>query len=313
MSGIVLANDMGEVGMAAAVEVLERGGSALDAVEAGILRVEADEKVRWVGRGGDPNLLGEIECDAAIMNGADRAAGAVGALVGYLHAIRVARRVMERLPHVMLVGRGAARFAAECGEAPADLFTDEAEERYRAWIAKHVPAERREKLPDGPLADLTWPSAIPDHAKGTTVFLVRDGAGRIAGGTSSSGWAYKYPGRLGDSPIIGAGLYVHDQFGACGCTHTGEMTIRAGTATSVIRYMQKGASVEDACREAVVDLSSLAGGYLGPVVIHALDGDGSPFVVSTTSKAETPWYWVWSEDEGKVQRCTASSIDQPGV
>lgn len=308
MSEIVLANDMGEVGVPAAVEVVERGGTALDAVEEGILPVEADGGVRYVGRGGDPNLIGEMECDAAIMDGAGLRTGAVGALKGYVHAIRVARHVMERLPHVMLVGEGAARFAEECGEERAEMLTADAERRCRRWIEKHVPPESREGWPDVPLAELIWRSAIPDRAKGTTIFLVKDASGGIAGGASSSGWAYKYPGRLGDSPIVGAGLYAHDRHGACGCTHTGEMTIRANTAGSVIAYMRKGASVQDACREALADLRELAGGYLGPVVIHAIDRDGTPCIVTNLPEAEAPVYWVWTRATGEIRRCTAHSM-----
>ncbi len=308
MSEIVLANDMGEVGMPTAVEAVERGDAALDVVEEGILPVEADGSVRFVGRGGDPNLVGEMECDASIMDGAGLRVGAVGALKGYVHAIRVARQVMERLPHVLLVGEGAARFARECGEEPAELLTPDAERRYRRWIEKHVPPECREGWPDVLLADLIWPSAIPDKAKGTTIFLVRDASGRIAGGASSSGWAYKYPGRLGDSPIVGAGLYADDRHGACGCTHTGEVTVRANTAGSVVAYMRRGASVEDACRDALDDLRALAGGYLGPVVIHAIDRHGTPCVVTNLPPAETPVYWAWTPAAGEIQRCTARSV-----
>jgi L-asparaginase / beta-aspartyl-peptidase len=126
---MILANCEGEVGMAAARAVLARGGAALDAVEAGIRVVEADDSVVTVGRGGAPDLLGVVSCDAAVMEGATGRAGAVGNLRGFLHAVSIARLVMERLPHVLLVSEGAERFAREIGAEPAEMLTSEA----RTW------------------------------------------------------------------------------------------------------------------------------------------------------------------------------------
>ena len=215
---LVLMNGEGRVGMDAAVLALEAGKSALDVVEAGIRPVEADPAVRTVGFGGYPNLAGVVECDAAIMDGVTRECGSVGALSGYLHAIQVARQVMERLPHVMLVGDGAARFAAEVGATEAEMLSEESEvwhrQRQSARLANAL--NGREAL-----AAFCWPKDGLHTARGTTVLLCRDKEGRLAGGTSTSGWAHKYPGRLGDSPIIGAGLYVDQRYGACACTHTG--------------------------------------------------------------------------------------------
>jgi L-asparaginase len=277
----LLANGEGRVGVAAALAALRAGKSALDAVEAGIRVVEADPAVHSVGRGGAPNLAGEVECDAAIMDGPTLRCGAVGALKRYRHAITVARRVMEELPHVFLVGEGAARFAGEIGEVPDSLLTDEARERHREWLDAHIPEADRAGWPAVPLARHAWTSAEHVRTRGTTVFLAIDARGEMAGGTSTSGWAEKYPGRLGDSPLIGAGLYVDQRYGACGCTHTGEMAIRAGTARAVVLYMKRGASVQEACHEAVADLRALRGGLLGPVAIHAIDREGRPRVVTT--------------------------------
>ncbi|MFT5152038.1 MAG: beta-aspartyl-peptidase (threonine type), partial [Planctomycetota bacterium] len=266
---ILLSNDLGLVGMRAGAESLQKSESCVDAVQAGVERVEADRLIRYVGFGGDPNALGEVECDAAIMRGSDRNAGAVGALRGHMHAIRVARRVMDDLPHVMLVGEGADRFAREVGEEPVDMLSAEARERYDQWLRQQLSDAEREAWPDIDLARLSWSAAARDEPKGTTVFLARDAAKDIAAATSTSGWMYKYPGRLGDSPIIGAGLYAHNAAGACGCTHTGEMTIRANTAATVVRALQRGVSLRDACFEAHRDLCELENGVLGPVVIHA--------------------------------------------
>ena len=304
MGEIVLSNVLGEVGMPAAAEALRAGRSALDAVAAGIAPVEADARVRHVGRGGDPNLLGVMECDAAVVDGTGCRAGAVGAVRGVLHVHELARRVMEELPHVFLVGEGAERFAAECGFDREELLTEEARRRYRRWTLEHAPAG----LAGAPLAPLVWPTARPDTARDTTVFLAIDSGERIAAGTSTSGWAYKYPGRLGDSPVVGAGLYAHSSWGACACTHTGEMTIRAGTALSVIRYLSRGATLEEAVGEALGDLRALTGGHLGPVVIHALDRAGGIRVVSTPGAEEHDSYWVWSEAIGGIERRQAERV-----
>ena len=148
---------------------------------------------------------------------------------------------------------------------------------------------------------LAWESSREKTAGGTVVFLGLDSNGDIAAGTSTSGWAQRYPGRLGDSPVIGAGLYADNRYGACGCTHVGEMTIRACTARSVVLYMKAGALVHEACFEAVRDLRALKGGYLGPVVIHAIDRHGSPCVVSTDPVVKGLDYFHWDGSGAGVE------------
>lgn len=307
MVPFVLANGEGGVGVDATVEALLSGRSALDAIEAGIRRVEADPQARSVGFNGSPNLLGEMECDAAAMCGETLRTGAVGALKGYLHAFTVARQVMEKTPHVMLVGEGAARFAAEIGEPVAQVLSEDAGARHRRWLDEHLTAEQRAGWPDVDLLPLVRLTA-PSRPGGTTTFLARDGDGHWAGGTSTSGWTFKYPGRLGDSPVIGAGLYVDAAHGGAACTHTGEMTIRAGTARAIVAYLSRGATVVDACRDAATDLRRLRGGHLGPVVIHAADRNGEPCVVSL-GLAEGAPYWFWRQ--GMAQPELRRSIPAP--
>jgi len=290
--------------MQAAREVLDRGGAALDAVEAGIRVVEADTGIDSVGRGGAPNLLGVVSCDAAVMDGATGRTGAVGNLRYYLHAVSVARQVMERLPHVFLVSEGAERFAREIGAEKAEMLTEEARARYERWMIEHAPASVRSDLSHADLVQLAWESSREKTAGGTVVFLCLDRNGDIAAGTSTSGWAQCYPGRLGDSPVIGAGLYADNRYGACGCTHVGEMTIRACTARSVVLYMKAGASAQEACLEAVRDLRSLKGGYLGPVIIHAVDRRGESFVISTGPVVKGLDYFRWC-GTGEVKSCRA--------
>ena len=289
----VLANSEGGVGMAAAVAALQNGRSALDAVELGIRPVELDPRVRSVGVGGWPNLLGQVELDASLMDGRTLRAGAVGALCGFLHPISVARQVMERLPHVFLVGEGAARFAAECGAETGETLTEEARAEWEAWLRQHLPPDVWDKWPDVPLAPWARLTADPETAGGTTTFLVQDVKGDMAAGVSTCGWAWKYPGRLGDSPVIGAGSYADNRYGAAACTGMGEMAIRAGTARAVVLYMKMGMSIEEACHEAVNDLRALRRDYRGGVTIHAIDAQGNFYVVA--AGRDDVNYWLWAE------------------
>jgi len=301
MPAAVLTNSEGAPGVQAAADALSAGSSPLDAVEAGVRIVESDPSIRSVGFGGAPNLLGEMECDASIMCGATLRTGAVGAVKNYLHVISIARQVMERLPHVMLVAEGAERFAAEVGQPQSNMLSGEARSKYEAWLNENLPGPIRTRWPDVPLSDHVWPPESRRPSGGTTAFLVRAGDGNFAGGASTSGWAYKYPGRIGDSPLIGAGLYVDNRYGAAACTHTGEMAIRAGTARAVIAYVRKGAALAEACLEALEDLRSLKGGYLGPLILHALDRDGEPCVLATGLKKPAR-YWFWREGMGRPEQ-----------
>lgn len=309
MGRVVLTNSEGGVGLRTAMEALARNRSALDAVEAGIRMVELDPTVRSVGFGGIPNLLGEVECDASIMCGLSLRTGAVGALKDYLHPISVARQVMERTPHVMLVGHGAAMFAAEIGEQKGNLLSGEAQVEYKRWLKDHLPADVLAKWPAVPLTPFVPAPEDLHPPRGTTVFLVRTDDGHFAGGASTSGWPYKYPGRLGDSPIIGAGLYVDNRYGGVACTHTGEMTIRAGTARAIIAYMKKGATVQEACYEGLSDLRTLKGKHLGPVVVHAIDVNGVPFVLAVGfEKGVNYWFWTEGMTEMECRRAVVEKI-----
>ena len=309
---IVLANSAGGVGMAAAAAALLGGRSAVDAAEAGIRPVETDPEVRSVGVGGWLNLVGELELDASLMNGRTLEVGAVGALQGYLHPISVARAVMEQLPHVFLVGVGAARFAAEIGAEAGPTITADSQADYDAWLAAHVPPAERQSWPQARLApysvltaDPEEKPALPHNTHGTTTFLVIDRVGDLAAGVSTCGWAYKYPGRLGDSPVIGAGGYADNRYGACACTGMGELTIRAGTARSVVLYMKMGRSVEEAVHEAADDLRSLHRRYRGRITIHAVDVNGHHYVLSLGHTADASSYWWWQNGMSAAQECHA--------
>ncbi len=291
---IVLTSVNGEVGIESAIEILRRGGSALDAVEAAARLVEADLENHSVGVGGFPNLLGQVQLDASIMDGHTLASGAVGALEGFQHPISVARQVMERLPHVLLVGEGAARFAREIGAEAGDTLTPEAQKVWEEWIAAHATAEEQRQWPPQSLSRLAWAMADPAHVQGTVNILAQDARGRLAVAVSTSGWAWKYPGRLGDSPIIGAGNYCDDRYGAAACIGVGEWTIRCGTARSVVLYQKMGRSVEEACREAIHDLQEMdRGGVQGGVSILAMDAAGHPY--GATLGRSGDYYTMWQE------------------
>jgi beta-aspartyl-peptidase (threonine type) len=279
---IVVASTNGSAGIRAAMDVLRGGGSALDAVEVGVRLVEDNLDNHTVGSGGVPHLLGELELDAAIMDGRTLEAGAVSGLKGYANPIAVARRVMTDLPHVLLTGEGAARFAAECGFPKVATLTDASLRIWRERLAGVIEpdstpgderfyARRRALLPavlDPPLTT------------GTVNFIARDRAGDLATATSTAGWALKYPGRAADSAVIGAGNYCDNRFGAACCTGRGELAIRAATARSVVLALKHGRSVEDALTEAMEEIAGLEDRYFSVLNILALDADGTAAAVT---------------------------------
>lgn len=275
---LLVATHNGGPGFAPAMEILQNGGRALDAVESATRAVEADPRDTSVGVGGLPNLLGQVELDALIMDGRTLASGAVAALRGYPHPISVARRVMEELPHVLLVGAGAARFAAENGFAPGELLTESSREIWRSRLDQEGHYfERMRELARGLATD---PEVAADRynqgrsVTGTVNFLARDQAGHLAAAVSTSGWAWKYPGRVGDSAIPGAGGYADDRYGAAACTGRGEMAMRALTARSVVLYMKMGLPLWNGCREAIHDLYALDDPFASGLHVVALDPTG---------------------------------------
>jgi beta-aspartyl-peptidase (threonine type) len=290
---IVVASANGSVGIGAAIEILRAGGSALDAVETATQLVEANPEDHTVGYGGYPNLLGEVELDASIMDGRTLAAGAVGGLKGFKHPISVARRVMEELPHVLLVGPGAARFAREIGMVEEQLLTPAAEKVYRQGVAGALPEDKRSWLTGGietNLSRLVKLTADPEHAQGTVNFIAQDQAGDIACAVSTSGWAWKYPGRLGDSPLIGAGNYADNRYGACACTGWGELAIRLGTARSVTLYQRLGFGLEQACRQAMEDLAAgVRDAQEASMNLIAINHQGQPIGMSTATGRSFIW------------------------
>ena len=280
---ILVASGNGDVGMEAGMAILRRGGSALDAVEAACRVVEDNLDDHSVGTGGYPNSDGEVELDASLMDGTTRRAGAVAALKNYPYPISVARAVLERLPrHVLLAGDGAARFAAAEGFETCALLTDAAAE---AFEQKKFTLSGETYAFDGAAVRKVT------ETYGTVNFLAQDAEGRIASAVSTSGWAFKHPGRVGDSPLIGAGNYCDDRFGACACTGLGEWAIRASTARTVVLAMQLGLTLDDACELAFQDLFTIpVPPSVEPVMnLVALDRNGGHVGYSTVPGRTYVW------------------------
>ncbi len=224
-------------------ETLKKGGRALDAVEAGVKIPEADMKNHTVGRAGYPDRDGHVTLDACIMDEFGNC-GSVAAMEYIAHPISVARLVMEKTPHVMLVGDGATQFAVEQGFKKEKLLTPESEAAWKEWLktAKYSPVMNIENK---------------QHMLGskynhdTIGMLAIDAKGNISGACTTSGMAFKMHGRVGDSPIIGAGLYVDNEVGGATSTGVGEEVIRNVGSFLVVELMRQGYSPEDACKEAV--------------------------------------------------------------
>jgi isoaspartyl peptidase/L-asparaginase-like protein (Ntn-hydrolase superfamily) len=216
----------------AAWQVLTEGGRALDAVEQGVRVSELDPEVTSVGYGGNPDRDGKVTLDACIMN-EEGNCGSVTFLQQIKNPISVARKVMELTPHVMLSGEGALQFALSNGFEKEELLTDNARKRWEAW---------KKSESDVP---------VDMHNHDTISMLAIDEKGNLSGACTTSGTAYKYHGRVGDSPIIGAGLYVDNEIGAAGGTGEGEVIMKILGSFSIVENMKHGYSPQEACEEAV--------------------------------------------------------------
>jgi len=232
---------------AKAMDILKSGGDPLDAVIAGVNIVEDDPEDMSVGYGGLPNEDGVVELDASVMYGPTHSAGAVAALRNIKNPSRVARLVMERTDHVLIVGRGALKFARAHGFKEEDLLTEKSRQAWLRWKETMSDRDnwfppRSEKLPDA------LRSVLSTH--GTINCIAIDAAGRLAGVTTTSGLSWKLAGRVGDSPIIGAGLYVDNDIGAAGSTGRGEANLQTCASFRIVDAMGRGLSPEQACLKA---------------------------------------------------------------
>ena len=229
-------------------------GTSLDAVELGCRAIEADPENMTVGQGGYPDRSGEVTLDASIMVSPARC-GSVCYVRRHLYPVSIARRVMEESPHAMLAGEGADRFAAQHGIDSGELTTDRSREAWKTWcrenpeasrdVARHLPARNIEEgMSDDPDENLPH-----NRFHDTVGVLAIDAAGQIAGACSTSGWAFKLPGRVGDSPIIGHGLYVDPRHGAAVATGSGELIMGVCGSFLAVEMLRRGASPLDAACE----------------------------------------------------------------
>lgn len=214
-------------------DILNSGGDALDAVEQGVMVEEADPLNETVGLGGRPDRDGNVTLDACIMD-KDGNCGSVVALPHIVHAISVARKIKENTPHVMLAGAGAEQFAYESGFKKADLLTESTKKQYEEWTktSKYEPIIN-----------------IENHD--TIGMLAIDKNGDMAGACTTSGLAYKMAGRVGDSPIIGSGLFIDNEIGGCVATGLGEEVVKTVGSFLVVELMRQGKTPQEACEEAI--------------------------------------------------------------
>lgn len=280
---VIIGSERSEVGLPAGAEILRSGGSALAAVEAALRVCEDNLADHYVGTGGLPNARGQVELDASVMVGSTRAFGAVAALQGYPNPISVARKVLEELPqHALLVGEGAALFAAENGFATSELLTDEARELWRANLLTATEAVEGENTvsTSGDEAyrlaalDLVRRFAPHDGPWGTINVLALDASGELVVGVSTSGYPYKYPGRVGDSAVPGAGNYADLRYGGAACTGRGELSMRNTGARTVVEGLARGLDPEAACRAMLQDAALLPDAFRAELRTLALTPDG---------------------------------------
>jgi len=227
---------------------LQQGGSALDAVEKGINLIEEDPDNLTVGIGGLPDREGHVTLDACIMD-QDSRCGSVMGVEHIVNVISLARRVMEKTPHVILVGDGALQFALDQGFKKTNLLTPKSEALWKEWL-KTSNYQPRMNIENELYKKDPMPGGKDNHD--TIGLIAMDAKGNIAGGCSTSGMAYKMRGRVGDSPVIGAGLFVDNEIGAATSTGVGEEVIRCVGSHLVVELMRHGYTPENACKEAVM-------------------------------------------------------------
>ena len=285
----------GETAVKAAASLLADGKPGLDAVIAGAQAVEDDPKVDSVGYGGIGNSVGTVSLDACVMDGKTLDCGAVCAVENVRHVAALARRVLEKTPHVLLAGEGARLFAVQQGFPLESLLTPESVENWQ----KRKPHPAR---PEPPRKDA---SQLPGHD--TVTVLALDQKGNLGGACSTSGLAHKLPGRVGDSPIIGAGLYVDNAAGAAGATGVGEEIVRAGGSLLVVEAMRAGKGPQEACELAARRVNQLAvrrGVHPARVAFLALDPKGN---VGAACTAMTNFQYAVGRP-GKVEVLKAKEI-----
>ena len=236
----------GEIALRAAWARRAAGADLRTTVESGLAACELDESLLAIGLGALPNAEGDVELDASIMDGADLSAGAVCAVRDIVPVISVARKVMEETPHVMLAGEQARRFAIAHGFKPQDLRRPIAQARYEEWLKTQT------KFSAADYVHTTASDVSGQHLGDTVTVLAQEAPGHVVAASSTSGIAWKLPGRVGDSPIVGAGIYADDEVGCAGATGLGEELWKAVASFRTTEAMRRGLSAQEACEETVL-------------------------------------------------------------
>jgi len=272
----------------------EKGADLMTCIEMGLAECELDPSFLAIGLGSLPNSDGEIELDASIMDGSDLSAGAVCSVQNIVPVISVARKVMEDTPHVMLAGDQAKRFAISKGFEPRNLMTPDAIKHLDEWKAGNAPYK--------------YIHVTDEHLHGDTVTMIGlEEPGHLVAGSSTSGIAWKVPGRVGDSPIIGAGIYADDEIGAAGATGLGEELWKACASFRTVEAMKRGLSPQEACEETIRHMlrrQKHSGEHA--CVVFAMNKEGQ-YGAATTDGV----FHLWICQDGNITVQEYHGIDQP--
>ena len=280
---IMIGSERSEAGLFEGARLLKEGAPALDAVEAALRLCEDNRDDHYIGTGGLPNARGDVELDASLMIGSTRAFAGVGAVKGFAHPISIARALLERLSqHCLLVGEGAELFAEECGFERSDLMTQEAWQLFRDALAHSDESVEGENTRATSGDEAYRTSAVElvnrlrphDGPWGTINVLALDESGELVCGVSTSGYPWKYPGRVGDSALPGAGNYCDLRYGAAACTGRGELSMRITGAREVVDNLARGESPDQACRAMLAQAAALPDRYHSELRTLCLTPDG---------------------------------------
>ncbi|OGL46206.1 MAG: hypothetical protein A2161_03735 [Candidatus Schekmanbacteria bacterium RBG_13_48_7] len=293
-----------DVGLPEGIKLLVNGASSIDAVEKSIIMVENNLDDWTVGSGGLPNLAGEVELDASIMDGKTLKCGAVAGIRRHKNPISIARKIMEDTPHILLVGEGADQFADIIGAEKAELLTENARDIHRDFLEGKGLVEKPYDTPDALKSKgkylkgfeklvkdhnlLDWYQKYSRSNHGTVNVIAMDDNGNICCGVSTSGLSFKFPGRTGDSSIIGAGNYADNRFGAAACVGVGEIAIRLSLARIAVLELSKGKTVTEAAVNAIKSISNLEPDA-GSMSILVMDTDGN---VESAANFKDFFYWT---------------------
>jgi N4-(beta-N-acetylglucosaminyl)-L-asparaginase len=280
---IIVASGNGLRAVEKAMELVKQGRDPLDAAIEGVAIVEADPKDHSVGYGGLPNEDGVVELDAAVMHGPTHGGGSVASIRNIMHPAAVARLVMQRTRHVLLVGEGALRFARAHGFPEIDLLTDESRQIWLHWKETRDLKDDWLPLPDEKVAAFIR-ETLANRVTGTIHCSVLDTHGDLGCTTTTSGLSWKIPGRVGDSPILGAGLYLDNEVGSAGSTGVGELNLLNLSSASIVAGMRRGLDPKDAIMDVCKTIATRSardprrrrpdGGVVGNVSFYAVNKEG---------------------------------------